>query len=205
MSVQAVAPSAQRSEPGPEPRVAAAKSVSPSPKTASRMAAPRITHAATKGRAAPKTSPKAPSRPAAAAGPALSGTESAGSGRDRTGALFGNSHPVAATLILAPRVASAGVAAESASLDRQQPGALIPDARQSGNATLLLALALAFALGAGVPFMFGRPAPPATVSRGSLPFPPRTDSTTSGNSGSGIAETELAAAARATSRRVRNR
>ena len=168
-SVQAVAPSAQPSEPGPEPRVAAAKSVSRSPKAASRVAAPRTTHAATKGRAAPKKSPKAASRPAAAAGPAWSGTESAGSGRDRTGAPFGNTHPVAATAILAPRVASDGVAAAGASLDRQQPRVLILDVRKSDNATLLLA----FALTAGVAFLLGRQSRrrPATASRGSRRFP----------------------------------
>jgi hypothetical protein len=168
-SVQAVAPSAQPSEPGPEPRVAAVKSVSRSPNVASRVAGPRITHAATKGRTAPMKSPKAASRPAAAAGPARSGTESAGSGRDRTGAPSGKGHPVAATAILASRVASEGVAAASASPDRQQPRVLILDARQSSNATLLLA----FVLTAGVAFLLGRQARrrPATASRGSRRFP----------------------------------
>ena len=163
--VQAVAPSAQPSEPGPEPRVAAAKSVSRSPKAASPVAAPMITHAATKGLAAPRKSPKAASRPAAAAGPARSATESAGSGRDRTGAPSGNSH-LAATAILAPRVASDGVAAASASLDREQPRALRLEVRESGDATLLLA----FALAAGVAFLLSRPAS-ATVSRGHRRFP----------------------------------
>jgi hypothetical protein len=59
------------------------------------------------------------------------------------------------------------VAAASASLDRQQPRVLIPDARQSGDALLLLALAL----GAVAAFLLGRPARPATVSRGSRRFP----------------------------------
>jgi hypothetical protein len=63
-------------------------------------------------------------------------------------------------------VASDGVAAASASLDRQQPRVLIPNARQSGNATLLL-----IALAAGVAFLLGRPARPATVPRGSRPYP----------------------------------
>ena len=170
-SVQAVAPSAQPSEPGPEPGLAAATSVSRSPKAASRVAAPRVTHAATKGRAAPKNSPKATSRPAAAAGPARrSGTQSAGSGRDRTGAPSGNGDPVAATAILASRVASDGVAAAGDSLDRQQPRVLILDARrQSGTATPLLA----FALTAGMAFLLGRQARrrPATASRGPRRFP----------------------------------
>jgi hypothetical protein len=202
-SVQAVAPSAQPAEPGPEPRVAAAKSVSRSPKAASRVAAPRITHAVTKGRAAPKKSPKAASRPAAAAGPARSGTESAGSGRYRTGAPSGNSHAVAATAILAPRVASDGVAAASASLDRQQPRVLMLDVRQSGNATLLLA----FALTAGVAFLLGRQARrrPATVSRGSRRFPRSTRLHDEWQSRFWHRRDELAAAVRATSRRVRSR
>jgi hypothetical protein len=63
-------------------------------------------------------------------------------------------------------VASDGVAAASASLDRQQPRVLIPDARQSGDATLL-----ALALGFGAVFLLARPARPATVSRGSRRFP----------------------------------
>jgi len=202
-SVQAVAPSAQPSEPGPEPRVAAAKSVSRSPKAASRVAAPRTTHAATKGRAAPKKSPKAASRPAAAAGPAWSGTESAGSGRDRTGAPFGNTHPVAATAILAPRVASDGVAAAGASLDRQQPRVLILDVRKSDNATLLLA----FALTAGVAFLLGRQARrrSATVSRGSRRVPRSTRLHDEWQSRFWHRRHELAAAVRATSRRVRSR
>jgi hypothetical protein len=202
-SVQAVAPSAQPAEPGPEPRVAAAKSVSRSPKAASRVAAPRITHAVTKGRAAPKKSPKAASRPAAAAGPARSGTESAGSGRYRTGAPSGNSHAVAATAILAPRVASDGVAAASASLDRQQPRVLMLDVRQSGNATLLLA----FALTAGVAFLLGRQARrrPATVSRRSRRVPRSTRLHDEWQSRFWHRRDELAAAVRATSRRVRSR
>jgi hypothetical protein len=178
-------------------------SVSRRPEAASRVAAPRVTHAATKGRAAPKKSPKAASRPAAAAGPALSGTESAGSGRDRTGAPSGDSHPVAATAILAPRVASDGVAAASASLDRQQPRVLILDVRQSGNATLLLA----FALTAGVAFLLGRQARrrPATVSRGSRRFPRSTRLHDEWQSRFWHRRDELAAAVRATSRRVRSR
>jgi hypothetical protein len=202
-SVRPVAPSAQPSEPGPEPRVAAAKSVSRSPEAASRVAPPRITHAATKGRAAPKRSPKAASRPAAAAGPARSGTESAGSGRDRTGAASRNIHPVAATARLAARVASDGVAAASASLDRQQPRVLILDVRKSGNATLLLA----FALTAGVAFLLGRQARrrPATVSRGLRRFPRSTRFHDEWQSRVWHRRDELAAAVRGMSRRVRSR
>jgi hypothetical protein len=201
--VQDAAPNAQPIEPGPEPRVAAAKSVSRSPKTASRVAAPRMTHAATKGRAAPEKSSKAASRPAAAAGPARSGTESAGSGRHLTGAPSGNSHPVAATTILAPRVASDGVAAASASLDRQQPRVLILDVRKSGNATLLLA----FALTAGVAFLLGRQARrrPDTMSRGSRRFPRSTRLHDEWQSRFWHRRDELGAALRATSRRVRSR
>jgi hypothetical protein len=66
-------------------------------------------------------------------------------------------------------VASDGVAAASASLDREQPRALRLDVRESGDATLLLT----FALAAVVAFLLGRPTRPrpATVSPGSRRFP----------------------------------
>jgi len=152
-SAEAGAPSAQPNEPGPEPQVDAAKSASPRPKPAPRVAAPRIGHGTTGGRPAPKESRKAARRPAGAASPERSGTEPAGSGRDSADATSATSHPVAATPILAPRLASAGAAEASASLDRQQPRVLILDARQPGfDATLLLAIVLT----AGVAFLFGR-------------------------------------------------
>ena len=152
-SAKAGAPSALPNEPGPEPRVDAAKSVSPRPKAARRVAASRIRHGATRGRPAPKESRKTARRPAGTASRERSGTEPAGSGRYSADATSATSHPVAATPILAPRLASDGAAGASASLDRQQPRALILDARQSGyNATLLLAIVLT----AGVAFLFGR-------------------------------------------------
>jgi len=65
-------------------------------------------------------------------------------------------------------VASDGVAAASASLDREQPRVLRVDG-QSGDAPLLLA----FALAAGVAFLLARPARtgPVTVFRGSRRYP----------------------------------
>jgi hypothetical protein len=154
-SAQAGAPSVQPNEPGPEPQVDAAKSVSPRPKAAPRVAASRIRHGTTRGRLAPEESRKAARRPAGAATPERSGTEPAGSGRDSADATSATSHPVAATPRLAPRLASYGAAASNALLDRQQPRVLILDARQPGyNATLLLAIVLT----AGVAFLFGRAA-----------------------------------------------
>ena len=154
-SAQAGAPSVQPNEPRPEPQVDAAKSVSPRPKAAPRVAASRIRHGTTRGRLAPEESRKAARRPAGAATPERSGTEPAGSGRDSSDATSATSHPVAATPRLAPRLASYGAVASNALLDRQQPRVLILDARQPGyNATLLLAIVLT----AGVAFLFGREA-----------------------------------------------
>ena len=141
-SAQAGAPSVQPNEPGPEPQVDAAKSVSPRPKAAPRVAASRIRHGTTRGRPAPKESRKAARRPAGAVSPERSGTEPAGSGRDSADATSATSHPVAATPTLAPRLASHGAAA-SASLDRHRPRVLILDAhRPSFHATPLLAIVL---------------------------------------------------------------
>jgi hypothetical protein len=152
-SAQAGAPSAQPNEPGPEPPLDAAKSVWPTPKAAPRVVASRIRHGTTRGRPAPKESRKATRGPAGAPSPERSATEPAGSGRDSADATSATGHPLAATPILAPRLASDGAAAASASLDSQQPRVLILDARQSGyNATLLLAIVLT----AGVAFLFGR-------------------------------------------------
>jgi hypothetical protein len=144
--------SAQPNEPGPQPQVDAAKSASPRPKAAPRVAASRIRHGTTRERPAPKESGKAARRPAEAPSPERSATDLAGSGRDSADATSATAHPLAATPILAPRLASDGAAA-SPSLDSQQPRVLILDARQSGyNATLLLAVVLT----AGVAFLFGR-------------------------------------------------
>jgi hypothetical protein len=95
------------------------------------------------------------------------------------------------------------VAAASASLDRQQPRVLMLDVRQSGNVTLLLAVALT----AGVAFLLGRQARrrPATVSRGSPRFPRSTRLHDEWQSRFRHRRDELAAAVRATSRRVRSR
>jgi hypothetical protein len=154
-SAQAVAPSAEPNEPGPQ--AAAATSVSPRPKAAPRVAASRIRHGTTRGRPAPKESRKGARRPAGAISPAWSGTQPAGSARDAAGAASADatatSHSVAAAAqILTPRVAPDGAAAASASLERQQPRVLILDARQPGNAALLLAIVLT----AGVAFLLGR-------------------------------------------------
>jgi hypothetical protein len=152
-SAQAGAPSAQPNEPGPQPQVDAAKSASPRPKATPRVAASRIRHGTTRERPAPKGSRKGARRPAEAPSPERSATDLAGSGRDSADATSATAHPLAATPILAPRLASDGVAAASPSLDSQQPRVLILDARQSGyNATLLLAVVLT----AGVAFLFGR-------------------------------------------------
>jgi hypothetical protein len=152
-SAQAGAPSAQPSEPGPEPQVDAAKSVSPRPKATPRVAASTVRHATTRGHPAPNESRKPARRPAGAPSPERSATELAGSGRDSADATSATGHPLAATPILAPRLASDGAAAVTSSLDSQQPRVLILDARQSGyNATLLLAIVLT----AGVAFLFGR-------------------------------------------------
>jgi hypothetical protein len=152
-SAQAGAPSAQPNEPGPEPHVDAAKRVSPRPKAAPRVAPSRIRHGTTRGRPAPNESGKAARRPAGAPSPERSVTELAGSGRDSADAPSATGHPLAATPILAPRLASDGAGAASSSLDSQQPRVLILDARQSGyNTTLLLAIVLT----AGVAFLFGR-------------------------------------------------
>jgi hypothetical protein len=152
-SAQAGAPSAQPNELGPEPHVDAAKSVSPRPNAAPRVAASRIRHGTTRGRPAPNESGKAARRPAGAPGPERSAAELAGSGRDSADATAATGRPLAATPILAPRLASDGAAAASSSLDSQQPRVLILDARQSGyNTTLLLAIVLT----AGVAFLFGR-------------------------------------------------
>jgi hypothetical protein len=162
-SAQAGTPSAQPNEPGPQPQVGAAKSASPRPKAAPRVAASRIRHATTRERPAPKESPKAARRPAEAPSPERSATDLAGSGRDSADATSATGHPLAATPILAPRLASDGAAASS-SLDSQQPRVLILDARQSGyDATLLFAVVLT----AGVAFLFGREVrrPPAAEFR----------------------------------------
>jgi hypothetical protein len=152
-SAQAGAPSAQPNEPGPEPQVDPAKTVSPKPKAAQRVAASRIRHRTTRGRRAPKESRKEARRPAAAPSPERSATDLAGSGRDSADAAPATGHPLAATPILAPRLASDGAAAARSSLDSQPPRVLILDARQSGySATLLLAVVLT----AGVAFLFGR-------------------------------------------------
>jgi hypothetical protein len=162
-------PSAPPSEPGPEPQIdAAAKSVPPRPKAAPRVAAPQIRHGTTPGRPAPKESGTAARRPAAAASAERSATERAGSGRESADATPASSHRVAATPLPAPRLASEGAAA-GASLARQQPRVFILDAREPGNATMLLALALT----ASVAFLLGREARrrPATGSRRSRPSP----------------------------------
>jgi hypothetical protein len=152
-SAQAGAPSAQPNEPGPQPQVDAAKSASPRPKAAPRVAASRIRHGTPRGRPEPNESRKAARRPAEAPSPERSATDRAGSGRASADATSPTGHPLAATPILAPRLASDGAAAASSSLDSQQPRVLILDARQSGyNATLLLAVVLT----AGVAFLFGR-------------------------------------------------
>jgi hypothetical protein len=152
-SAKAGAPSAQPNEPGPEPHVDAAKSVSPRPKAAPRVAASRIRHGTTRGRPAPNGSGKAARRPAGAPSPERSVTELAGSGRDSADAPSATGHPLAATPILAPRLASDGAGAAGSSPDSQQPRVLILDARQSGyNTTLLLAIVLT----AGVAFLCGR-------------------------------------------------
>jgi hypothetical protein len=152
-SAQAGAPSAQPNEPGPEPQVDAAKSVSPRPKAAPRVPASRITPGTTREGPAPKESRKVARRPAGAPSPERSATEPGGSGRDSADATSAIDHALAATPILAPRLASDGAVAATSSLDRQQPRVLILDARQSGyNATLLLAIVLT----AGVAFLLGR-------------------------------------------------
>ena len=169
-SAQAGAPSAQPNEPGPQPQVDAAKSASPRPKAAPRVAASRIRHGTTRERPAPKESRQAARRPAEAPSPERSATDLAGSGRDSADATSATAHPLAATPILAPRLASDGAAAASSSLDGQQPRVLILDARQSGyNATLLLAVVLT----AGVAFLFGREVRrrPAAESRRLRPVP----------------------------------
>ena len=152
-SAQAGAPSAQPNEPGPEPQVDAAKSVSPRPKAAPRVPASRIRPGTTRRGPATKDSQKAARRSAGAPSPERSATEPGRTGRDSADATTATDHPLAATPILAPRLASDGAVAASSSLDRQQPRVLILDARQSGyNATLLLAIVLT----AGVAFLFGR-------------------------------------------------
>jgi len=152
-SAQAGAPSAQPNEPGPEPQVDVAKTVSPTPKAARPVAASSVRHATTRRHPAPKESRKATNRPAIAASPERSATEPAGSGRHSADAASATSGPVAVTPILARRAASDGAAAANASPDRQQPGVLTLDASRPGdNAALLLAIVFT----AGVAFLFGR-------------------------------------------------
>lgn len=157
-------PSAPPSEPGPEPQVGtAAKSVSPRRKAAPRVAASKTRHGTTPGRPAPTESRTAARRPAGAASAERSATERAGSGRESADATSASSHRVAATPLPAARPASDGAAA-GASLARQQPRVLILDAREPGNATMLLALVLT----ASVAFLLGREArrrPPSGSQR----------------------------------------
>jgi hypothetical protein len=165
----AAPPSAPPSEPGPAPQVDTAKSVSPRMKAAPRVAAPKIRHGTTPRRPARNESRTTARRPAGAASAERSATERAGSGRESADATPVSSHRVAATPRPAPRLASEGAAA-GASLARQQPRVLILDAREPGDATMLLALVLT----AGVAFLLGREARrwPAAGTRRSRPRAP---------------------------------
>ena len=166
-------PSVPPSGPGPAPQVdTAAKSVSPRMKAAPRVAAPKIRHGTTPGRPArPARNERrtAARRPAGAAGAERSATERVGSGRESADVTSVSRHRVAAPPRPAPRLASEGAAA-GASLARQQPRVLILDAREPGDATMLLALVLT----AGVAFLLGREARrwPAAGSRRSRPRAP---------------------------------
>jgi hypothetical protein len=165
----AAAPSAQAEEPAPESQADAATPVSPRPRAAQRVAASSSGHATAQGHPAPTHSPRVARRLqearllAGAAGPERSATEPAGSVRDSAEAAPATGHVVPRTPMLAARAASDDVAAASAPLDRGPPRVVIVDAREPGNATLLLAIVLT----AAVAFLLGSEARrrPAAIPR----------------------------------------
>jgi hypothetical protein len=152
----AAAPSARAAEPAPESQADAATRVSPRPRAAQRVPASSIGHGTTRERPAPThrvaRRTQEAGRPGGAAGPERSATEPAGSVRDSAEAAPATGHAVPQTSVLAARAASDDVAAASAPLDRGPPRVLIVDARQPGNAMLLLAIVLT----AAVAFLLGR-------------------------------------------------
>jgi len=153
----AAAPSAQAAEPAPESQADAATPGSLRPRAAQRVLASRI-HGTTREKPAPRhrvaRRPQEAGRPAGAAGPERSVTEPAGSVRDSAEPAPATGHAVPETPMLAARAASDDVAAAGAPLDRGAPRVLIVDARQPGNAMLLLAIVLT----AAVAFLLGREA-----------------------------------------------
>jgi hypothetical protein len=153
----AAAPSAHAAEPAPESQADAATPGSLRPRAAQRVLASRI-HGTTREKPAPRhrvaRRPQEAGRPAGAAGPERSVTEPAGSVRDSAEAAPATGHAVPQTPMLAARAASDDVAAAGAPLDRGAPRVLIVDARQPGNAMLLLAIVLT----AAVAFLLGRAA-----------------------------------------------
>jgi hypothetical protein len=154
----AAAPSAQAAAPAPESQADAATRVSPRPRATQRVPPSSIGHGTTREHPASThrmaRRPQEAGRPAGAAGPEPSATEPAGSVRDSAEAAPApaTGRAVPQTSVLAARAASDDVAAASAPLDRGPPRVLIVDARQPGNAMLLLAIVLT----AAVAFLLGR-------------------------------------------------
>ena len=161
----AAAASAQADGPAPASQASGATRAAPRPRAAQRVPASSTGDGATREQPAPRHSRRVAGRPQETRRPAgpVGLERSAGSVRDPAAAAPATGHAVRQTPMLAARAASDDVAPASAPLDRGPPSVLIVDAREPGNAMLLLAIALT----AAVAFLLGREARrgPAGVPR----------------------------------------